>query len=365
MTTEIDLPHFRLLNTGLASSPFQSPDEVVTHLGAVQAQDFAAAKWSVGLRMRKATDAIVEKAFNEGKFLRTHVMRPTWHFIMPEDIRWMLELTSPRVKKILIPYDRQLGITDEVVAKSQKLIAEALKGKNFLNRAELAMYLKNNGISALGQKLAHLLYYSEQNALICSGPRRGKQFTYGLLEEIVPKAKNLNKQAALAKLALKYFMSHGPAQVGDFAWWSGLPAKDANEGLGLVKSKLTYTTVNGKTYWFLSNIEARSHHLSNSRADPDKQAFLLSVYDEYSIAYKDRSDISEKRDIERMLAMGNALTAVIILDGKVAGTWKRVLNKDTVEIKLNPFKKLTEIEQNSVKKAAKRYGDYLEKKIIM
>jgi hypothetical protein len=284
---------------------------------------------------------------------------------MPEDIRWMLELTSPRVKKILAPYDRQLGITDEVVAKSQKLIAEALKGKNFLNRAELAEHLKNNGISALGQKLAHLLYYSEQNALICSGPRRGKQFTYGLLEEIVPKAKNLNKEAALAKLALKYFVSHGPAQVGDFAWWSGLPAKDANEGLGLVKSKLTHTTVNGKAYWFLSNIEARSHHSSNSHVVPEKQAFLLSVYDEYSIAYKDRSDTSEKQDIERMLAMGNALTAVIILDGKVAGTWKRILNKDTVEIKLNPFKKLTKIEENSVKKAAKRYSDFLEKKIIV
>ena len=231
------------------------------------------------------------------------------------------------MKKILIPYDRQLGITDEVVAKSQKLIAEALKGKNFLTRTEIAEYLKNNGISALGQKLAHLLYYSELNALICSGPRRGKQFTYGLLEEIVPKAKNLNKEEALAKLALKYFMSHGPAQVRDFAWWSGLSAKEANKGLDLVKSKLTHATVNGKTYWFLPDTEVQSHYMSNARVVPEKQAFLLSVYDEYSIAYKDRSDISEKRDIERMLAMGNALTAVIILDGKVAGTWKRVLNK--------------------------------------
>ena len=362
MTTEIDVSHFRLLNTGLAISPFQSPEQVVRHLGAMQAQDFAAAKWSVGLRMQKATDVIVEKAFNEGKFLRTHVMRPTWHFIMPEDIRWMQELTSPRLKKILRPYDRKLGITDEMIAKSQKLIAEALKGKNFLNRVELAEYLKNNGISALGQKLAHLLYYSELNALICSGPRNGKQFTYGLLEEIVPKAKNLNKEEALTKLALKYFVSHGPAQIRDFAWWSGLPAKEANKGLDLVKSKLTPTTVNGKIYWYPPDIEVQSHYMSKARDVLDKQAFLLSVYDEYSIAYKDRSDTSEKRDIERMLAMGNALTAVIILDGKVAGTWKRTLNKDTVEIKLNPFKKLTKIEQNSVKKAASRYGDFLEKR---
>ena len=188
---------------------------------------------------------------------------------------------------------------------------------------------------------------------------RGKQFTYGLLEEIVPKAKKLNKEEALAKLSLKYFTSHGPAQIGDFAWWSGLSAKDANEGLDLVKSKLTHSTLNGKTYWFPPKVEAPSQPL------PGKQAFLLSVYDEYSIAYKDRSDISEKRDIERMISMGNALTAVIILDGKAVGTWKRVLKEDKVEIKLNPFKKLTEIERSSVKKAAKRYGDFLGKKVIV
>ena len=361
MTTEIDLPHLRLLNTGLIGSPFQSPEEVVAHLGAVQAQDFAAAKWSVGLRMQKATDTIVERAFNEGKFLRTHVMRPTWHFVMPEDIRWMQELTSSRVKKILIPYDRKLGITEELVTKSQELIVEALKGKNFLTRANLAAYLKNNGVSAHGQILAHLLYYSELNAIICSGPKQGKQLTYGLLEEIAPKAKKLNKEEALAKLALRYFTSHGPAQIGDFAWWSGLPVKDVNEGLDLVESKLSHATLNGKTYWFPQNRQ----YLPNGQAIPDKQAFLLSVYDEYSIAYKDRSDISEKRDIEKMLSMGNALTAVIILDGKVAGTWKRVLLKDTVEIKLNPFKKFNTTEQKSVREAAKRYGDFLEKEIIV
>ena len=355
----MNIAQLRLLNTGLSSHLFRCPDEVVSHLGAVQAQDFAAAKWSVGVRMQKATDDFIERAFNEGKFLRTHVMRPTWHFVMPEDIRWMQELTSSRVKKILLPYDRKLDINEDIVSKSQAVIAEALKGKNYLTRTELADYLEINKIHALGQRLAHILYYSELNALICSGPRRGKQFTYGLLEEIVPKAKKLNKEEALTKLALKYFSSHGPAQIGDFAWWSGLSAKDANEGLELVKSKLTQTTVNGKNYWFPSNIEVPSQHLA------DNQAFLLSVYDEYSIAYKDRSDISEKRDIERMISRGNALTAVIILGGKVVGTWKRVLKEDNVEIKLNPFKKLTEIEQKSVEKAAKRYGEFLGKKAIV
>ena len=222
---DLDILHLRLRNTGLSASPFKTPEDAVAHLGAVQAQDFAAAKWAVGMRMQKATDENVEKSFNESKFLRTHVMRPTWHFVLPEDIRWMLELTGPRVKRILAPYDQKLEITKEVLSKSQVVIEKALEGKKNLTRAELADHLEKKMLPARGQRLAHILAYAELNALICSGPRKGKQFTYALLEEIVPKRKKLSREEALAKLALKYFTSHGPAQNRDFAWWSGLSCK--------------------------------------------------------------------------------------------------------------------------------------------
>ncbi len=360
-----DILHIRLNNTGLGTSPFNSPEAVVAHLGAVQAQDFAAAKWAVGLRMQNASDEIVESTFNEGKFLRTHVMRPTWHFILPEDILWMLELTAPQVRRILAPYDQRLEITKETLSQSQVEIKKALEGKKALTRSELADQLEKKKMRVLGQRLAHILVYAELNGLICSGPRRGKQFTYALLEERIPKYGELSREEALAKLALKYFTSHGPAQTRDFAWWSGLSTKDANAAVNSIRSKLNQSTLNGKAYWFSEEIQDIGQSLQNSLLTAEKQAFLLSIYDEYTIAYKDRSDLSEKRDIERMISGGNALTAVLILDGKVAGTWKRALKKDTIVIKLNPFKKLNESNLDLFKKAASRYGKFWSKAVIL
>ena len=358
---DLDILRLRLRNTGLSASPFKTPEDAVAHLGAIQSQDFAAAKWAVGLRMQKATDETVERSFNEGKFLRTHVMRPTWHFVLPEDIRWMLELTGQRVKRILAPYDKKLQITKEVLSQSQAEFKKALEGKRNLTRAELGDQLEKKMLHARGQRLAHILVYAELNGLICSGPRKGKQFTYALLEEIVPKWRKLNREEALGKLALKYFTSHGPAQNRDFAWWSGLSAKDADEGINLIQPKLNQTNFNGKTYWFSSETKDEGFDLSTFDSAP--QAFLLSLYDEYTIAYKDRSDISEKRAIERMISMGNALTAVIILDGKAVGTWKRFLKENSVEIKLNPFEKLNEDKIELIKEAAEKYGKFLNKNV--
>jgi hypothetical protein len=352
-----EIPQFRLNSTGLSSSSFNSPAAVVEHLGAVQSQDFAAAKWSVGLRLQKATDRTVEAAFNEGKFLRTHVMRPTWHFVMPKDIRWMLELTAPRVKRILAPYDCKLGITPEVLIASQRVFTKALEGKNYLNRTELGNQLEANGLSARGQRLAHLIMHSEIEGLICSGPRRGKQFTYGLLEEVAPNAKKLPQEDAQEKLALKYFRGHGPAQLVDFAWWSGLAMKDARQGLDKARTALTEETVEGKTYWFSQKTNAVTY--------TKLEAYLLSIYDEYVIGYKDRSALGEGRYFEELIQMGNALTAVMVLDGRIVGTWKRRIGKDQVEIRLNPFMDLDAQEREEFEKSADRYSAFTESPTIV
>jgi hypothetical protein len=305
--------------------------------------------------MQKATDEAVEKAYNDGKFLRTHVMRPTWHFIMPEDIRWMLELTAPRVKRILAPYDPKLGITQDVISQSQAVFAGALEGKILLTRTELADQLEQHKIPARGQRLNHIVMHAELDAVICSGPRRGKQFTYGLFEEIVPNVRRLSRDEALKKLALKYFSGHGPAQVKDFAWWSGLSAKEAQTGLEWAKAELVRETVEGKTYWF------------SGRKAPVKakklRAFLLSIYDEYTIGYKDRSALGGERYFEKLIQMGNALTAVMVLDGKIVGTWKRKNLKDHVEIRLSPFKKLSIEGHAAFEKAADLYGKFMESSI--
>lgn len=347
-----EIRKLRLHNTGLSNSPFKNAADAVSHLGAVQAQDFAAAKWALGLRTENSIDEDIEKAFNEGKILRTHVMRPTWHFVVPEDIRWMLESTAPRVKALLAHYNRKLELDDALFAKSNAAISKALQDHTYLTRQEIKAILTRIGIETNVQRLAHIVTWAELEGLICSGPRHGKQFTYALLEERVPKAKKLSREQALAKLALNYFTGHGPAQLKDFSWWSGLAIKDARGALDLIKSELEQATFDGKTYyWSSAQTDVTTPKMPS--------AFLLSIYDEYTIAYKDRGDISEARDIERMISMGNALTAVIILNGKVAGTWNKALKNNTIEIRLNPYRQLNKNEQEALESEVARYGKFV------
>jgi hypothetical protein len=346
-----DILKLRLYNTGLSQSHFNNPIDAVSYLGAVQAQDFAAAKWSLGLRVRNSTDGTIENAFNEGTIQRVHVMRPTWHFVPPEDVRWMQALTAPRIKAVLEPYNRKLELDDTLFARSNDVIVKRLKSHRYLTRQELKTVLAGIGIETDVQRLAHIIMWAELDSLICSGPKRGKQFTYALQEERIANPRELGREQAMAELAYKYFSSHGPAQMEDFAWWSGLAARDTKVALDSIESKLNQETIGARKYWYPNRKEARIQQ--------PPLALLLSVYDEYTIAYRDRSDISEARDIERMISLGNALTAAIILKGKVTGTWKKTVKKNTVDIRLSPFRELDESELKAIKAEAARYGNFL------
>jgi hypothetical protein len=357
-----DIVTLRLHNQHLSNPTFKSPAEVVEYLGAVQAQDYAAAKWSVGLRMKDSTEEIIEQSFNDGLILRTHVMRPTWHFVMPQDIRWMLELTAPQVKRLMVHYDRKLEITSELISKCKNIVEKALAGGKYLTRTEIADLFEKAKIPARGQRLGHIMMAMELDALICSGPRRGKpaspkttsrggQFTYALIEERAPKVKKLNREESLANLAIKYFAGHGPAQIKDFSWWSGLSIKDSTIAVELIKSKLTQEILDGKIYFFFP--------ASKVIKQPSPTAHLLSIYDEYVIAYKDRSALGSTRYVEKFISMGNALTAVIILNGFLVGTWKRIIKKENLEVLLSPLRDLTKSEVEAMDKAAKQYSEFL------
>lgn len=353
-----DLLALRLYNTGLSTSPFRSAHDAVTHLGAVQAQDFAAATWALGLRVKNAIGRDIEESFNRGTILRTHVLRPTWHFVTPENIRWMLELTAPRVKAVLGHYNRKLDLDDGVVSRSNAIVVKALEGRNYLTRQELKAELEEIGIRTDVQRLAHLIVQAELDGLVCSGPRRGKQFTYALLDERVGNVERLSdRDEALSRLALIYFRGHGPARGEDFAWWSGLSQKEVKETLSRIGPSLNHTVLKGKTYW---------HCPLPERVVPEApHALLLSLYDEYTIAYKDRSDLSGTRDIERMISMGNALTAVIILDGKVAGTWRKNRKKNGIGIRLNPFRDFSPGEHAALEREIARYGNFLGMPVVL
>jgi len=350
----VDIAQARLSNQLLDSRKMRTPGEVVEWLGAVQAQDFAAAKWGLGLRLLRGTDAEVEKAYNAGEILRTHAMRPTWHFLAPQDIRAVLALTAPRVQAGNAAMHRRLELDGKFLSRCHRVLAEALRDEQHLTRTELASRLAAKGIAAKGQRLAYILMNAEFEALICSGPRKGKQFTYALLEERVPKTNALSSEEALAQWTLRYFQSHGPAQPKDFAWWSGLTLQEAQRGVEMAKGRLLRDTIDGKTF-----LRSPGGQEPNGEKPVAGVALLLSIYDEYTIAYRDRSALGAERPLERLISMGNALTSVLVQDGVITGTWKRALTKAKVEITVSPFRAPRQAEKKAIRAAASAYGAFL------
>lgn len=342
----------RLYNQRLVASTQRKPAQVVSWLCAMQAQDFPAAKWAIGLRAPGVQDADVEQAFNDGQILRTHVLRPTWHFVSPEDIRWLLALSSPRVHAVNAYYYRQSGLNAKTFAKSCAMIQRTLEGGEKLTRAEIATRLKRAKIPAEGLKLAYLMMQAELDGVICSGPRRGKQFTYALLDERVPPTKPKTREEALAELATRYFTSHGPATARDFSWWSGLGAKEAQQAIDSVRQHLESSTIVGLVHWSAKN----SHGGSSKGA----AAMLLPNYDEYLIAYKDRAAfVDESRAANIVARSGGAFAHHLMLDGRLAGGWSRTLKPNAAVIDVAPYKKLTPAQARAVSNAAECYGEFL------
>lgn len=320
-----DLLHQRLNNQKLSSSEFRNPADVVRWLGAVQAQDFEGAKWALGLRMRSASKDAIEKAYNEGKILRTHLMRPTWHFVTPDDIRWLLQLTAPRVNTKAGPYYRKFELDAATFKRSNKALTKALRGGKHLPRRALKAVLNEAGVAVDDPvRLAHVLLHAELDGLICSGPIAGKQITYALLEERVPPTKPLQRDEALAQLAHRFFTSHGPATLQDFVWWSGLTVADAKRGMALIDPPLRVT----------------------QRAQKPKHiAHFLPAFDEYLVAYTDREH--------------GMLGPVVIVDGRIAGTWKRTFDNKTVTIFFSPLRPLNNSALAAIATAADRYATFV------
>ncbi|GAC1404490.1 MAG: winged helix DNA-binding domain-containing protein [Ktedonobacteraceae bacterium] len=348
----LDIAHRRLHNQHITRRTLETPQALVTWLGAVQAQDFAAAKWALGLRLQDVTDDDIEQAFTDGAILRTHVMRPTWHFVSPADIRWLLALTAPRVHAASAYYNRKLELDDAVFRCTHAVLANALQGGKQLTRDELASALQQAGIATAGeQRVTHIMMRAELDGIICSGARRGKQFTYALLDERAPPARPLARDEALAELTMRYFISHGPATIQDCVWWSGLTAADAKAGLAMVTSHLQQETIHGQTYWFSPS--------TPQAQDLSQTAYLLPNYDEYTVGYTDRSAIFDALHTHKLDPRGGLLTNTMVLDSQVVGTWKRALKKNAVVIEANPFTPLGNMEIRAFAASANRYGTFL------
>lgn len=348
----IDIASQRLHNQRLLQRDFRQPADVVRWLGAVQSQDYAGAKWALGLRLSGLADPEVDRAFADGSILRTHLLRPTWHFVAPEDIRWMLALTGPRVHAVNGTMYRQFEVDKATVRKSYRVLEKSLRDHNYLKREEIASALEAAGIHAAGVRLAYIVMSAELDGLICSGPRRGKQFTYALLEERVPKAKALTRDESLAELVKRYFQSHAPATLQDFCVWSGLTLSDAKEGIAMVRPAFMSESFKDQTYWFPESGPVK-------RKSP--LAHLLPNYDEYFIGFKDRSAILKTLQGSSFDQNDPAFLAhILILDGQVIGGWKRTLKKDQALIEITLLTRLSPAQKTAVQRAAELFGSFVQ-----
>jgi hypothetical protein len=316
----------------------------------MQAQDYPSSKWSIGLRLPQATDADVERAIGERRIVRTWPMRGTLHFVTAADVRWMLALTSPKNLAGAARRRQQLELDDATLARCRQIFSKALQGGKQFSRDELYALLERAHISTAAQRGYHILWNSAQHGLICFAAS-GKEQAFALLDEWVAPTKEKTRDEALAELALRYFTSRGPATLQDFTWWSGLGAAEARAGLEAVKTQLAHETQGGQSYWMAPDV---------SEPQDTRGAFALPGFDEFLLGYKDRSAVLDARHAQQVCPGGNGMfAATIVINGRVAGTWKRAVRKSAVEISATPFVALTKAERNAFTEAAERYAVFM------
>lgn len=351
--TQNDITNARLISQQLTATKLKTAKQIVGWMGAMQGQDFNMAKWAIGIRLNKATEQNIDAAINSGEIIRTHLLRPTWHFVSSDDIYWMLELTAPRIKSSMKGRNIQLELSENIFKKANKIIVKALSGSKNLTRRELINELGKGKIGTDNNRASHILFNAELDGIICSGKMKEKQTTYTLLNERIEKPASIEKEEALFKLASKYFQSHCPATLQDFIWWSGLSISDAKHALELIKNNFNSQKINARQYWF-----------HNSFSIPKKfkeSIFLLPAFDEFLISYKDRSAAIILEHQKKAFSNNGIFWPVIIINGNAVGIWKREIKKDKIIIETNFFYPQTK-EVKPIQKAAEKFGYFLNPK---
>lgn len=349
----------RMFSQQLSCPVFEHPKDLVAWMGAIQAQDYPMSKWAVGTRLQTPTLQTVNAALQRGEILRTHVMRPTWHLVVAEDIRWMLSLTAPRLTAAYNSYakGRGLDITPQLYEQNKSLIIKILEGNKSLTRQEIETALIQTGrIQADNEVDKMYVKYSIERAevegVVCSGIDKGNKPTYALLDERVPPVPELHKEEALARLAERYFKSHSPASLNDFTWWSGLTISEARQAIGLIEKELiTDRFTDQKLY---------VHESLKETVTPQENALhLLPSFDEYLISYKDRTAVLQPEHHPKAFNNFGTFYPVILHKGKIVGNWNKVTRKGVLTVETSFFDPKTRINQKLLEKAAKRYLHFM------
>jgi Winged helix DNA-binding domain len=351
MMTRLDVVEMRLAAQRISATTFTEPAEVVAWMGAVQAQDYLGALWAVGLRLAKAREGDIERALAEGTIVRTWPMRGTLHFVAASDARWMIDLLGPKAVAGAASRLRALGLDDPTIAGARRVLAKGLEGGRRLTRPAIYRALERAKISPDGQRGLHILWRLAHECLLCFGPREGKQQTFVLFDEWLPQARRLRRDEALAELACRYFSGHGPATVADFAWWSGLKLSDARAAIHLAGTRLEEETFDRRAHW-LARPAAPS---PAARA----RAHLLPAFDEFVVGYADRSAVLPPAHRIHVNAGGGILKPIIVVDGRIVGTWKRSLARGEVIFSPALFASLSQRKTRGVALALQRYAEFL------
>ena len=323
---------------------------------AVQSQDYSGAKWALGQRVAGATEAEIDRAFDAGEIVRTHVLRPTWHFVAPEDLRWLLALTAPRVHQANAYQYRLLEIDDAVAGRAADVFRRVLAGGVAMTREELGIALGDAGIRATGMRLGYVVSHAELEAIVCSGPRRGRRQTYALVDQRVPPSPIFPREQALAELARRYVEGHGPAQAIDLAWWAGLTLRDARLALDAASPPLLRETVDGRAFF----VPSRAFVAPD---EPSPVVHLLPNYDELLIAFRDRTDGMDPALPPPARVAAEILNHVIVRDGLGVGGWRRTDDGRRVQVELNPLVPLTPEERRGVREALDRLSRFLARPV--
>jgi len=355
--TNPTIASLRLLSQGIGSMKLNTPEQVVKGLGAVQAQDFAQAVWGVGLRTASAGLPDIELAIAERKIVLTWPMRGTIFMVPAEDVLWMLKLTAPRLQTHDKRRQAELGLDEEMLKRCRSVIERALQDGIPVARPDLMAVLEEDGISTNNGVGNYILGYLSRNGMLCFGPREGKQQTFVLLEAWVGQLKELTTEEALAELALRYFTGHGPATVQDFAWWTGLSLSDAKRGVADASNVLQKIKIDNAVYWMSASLPEKRQE--------QPSVHLLPGFDEYYLGYKARDAVIEPEHDPKIAPYRNGVfQPMIVVDGRIAGVWKREIRRNGVEVSFAPFTPLEERKED-ILAAARGYADFLGLPLIV
>jgi hypothetical protein len=340
----------RMRATAAWDSDLPTPAAVVDHLVAVQAQEHPFARWSLAQRTAPVVGAsVVDGAFDGGEVLRTHVLRPTWHYVTPADLAWLMPLSGPRLDRRNARRYDELELDRRTLARTDRLLARFVTERP-QTRRELAARLEAEGVVVAGQRMPHILFHAELRSLIVSGPMAGTQHTYAPFADRVPAAPDLDEDEALARLATRFFRSRGPAVLGDFAWWAGLEVPAARRALELAAPDLERTEVGDRTYWAADPVRVGAR----GRAD------LVQCFDEAIISYRPSRDVLQTGPATFAVpGWDDGFSHVVLHDGRLLGHWRAKPRDAAVEVRLaiEP----TDRQRASVDAAVERYRRFVSR----